>query len=173
MDSAQAQSRLDEIGEAAERARRELDRLIGQIEALRSSLESVEPVTELPAPAATTSPQPEPYKPVAETPGPPTPVPEPGPPPAPDPAPTPTPVPEPEPPPIPEPTPPVTPEPGPPPGISAQATPSEGDSAARLVAMKLAVDGRSREEIAAELDSKFGSADRAAVLDEVLQRAGR
>lgn len=110
------EARLREIGAGAARARSELDRLIGQVEALRSSLETA-----------------------AETP------------------------------PVPEPTPPTEPEPTPPPEISA-----DGDSgAARLVAMKLAVDGMSREEIASQLDAKFGSADRAAVLDEVLARAGR
>jgi outer membrane biosynthesis protein TonB len=141
-------ARLREIGAGAERARSELDRLIGQVEALRTSLE-VAP----------------------ETPTPPGPVPDPGPPPVPDPdpAPTPPPVPEPTPPPIPEPTPPSEPEPAPPPEISA----SGDDGAAKLVAMKLAVDGRSREEIAAELDARFGATNRAEVLDEVLARAGR
>jgi len=150
--SEQTDAKLREIGAGAERARSELDRLIGQVEALRASLETV-----------------------AETPAPPTPAPDPGPPtpPDPDPAPTPPPVPEPTPPPIPEPTPPVEPEPTPPPEISAPKTGSGDDSTARLVAMKLAVDGRSREEIAAELDTKFGPADRAAVLDDVLARAGR
>ncbi|MGZ5337713.1 MAG: hypothetical protein ACXWEF_06345 [Solirubrobacterales bacterium] len=113
--SEQVEARLREIGAGAARARSELDRLIGQVEALRSSLETA-----------------------AETP------------------------------PVPEPTPPTEPEPTPPPEAA------DGDSgAARLVAMKLAVDGTSREEIASQLDAKFGSADRAAVLDEVLARAGR
>ena len=39
--------------------------------------------------------------------------------------------------------------------------------------MKLALDGKGRDEIAAELDSKFGAADRGALLDDVLARAGR
>lgn len=121
----QVDTRLGEIGAAAERARSELDRVIGQVEALRSTL--------------------------AETPTP-SPPPIPGPPPAP----TPDPAPQPQ------------PDPVPPPEIS-----TEDNGAARLVAMKLAIDGRGREEIAAELDARFGSADRAAVLDEVLSRAGR
>jgi outer membrane biosynthesis protein TonB len=146
----QTDAKLREIGAGAERARSELDRLIGQVEALRSSLQTA-----------------------AETPAPPSPgpVPDPGPPPVPDPNPAPTPprIPEPTPPPIPEPTPPAEPEPTPPPEISA----SDGDATARLIAMKLAVDGRTRAEIAAELDAKFGTADRGAVLDDVLARVGR
>ena len=39
--------------------------------------------------------------------------------------------------------------------------------------MKLAVDGKGRDDIAAELDAKFGSADRGGLLDDVLARAGR
>ncbi len=134
----QVDRRLREIGAAAERARGELDRVIGQVEALRSTLAAVEE-----APAAP--------EPVAETPTP-SPPPTPGPPPAP----------------APDPSPPPQPDPVPPPQISVEDT-----GATRLVAMKLAIDGKGREEIASELDSRFGSADRAAVLDEVLARAGR
>ena len=47
------------------------------------------------------------------------------------------------------------------------------DAAARLTAMKLALDGSSRDEIEAELESKFGSGDRGALLDDVLARAGK
>jgi hypothetical protein len=55
------------------------------------------------------------------------------------------------------------------------ATNSNGgdDSAARLVAMKMALDGKGREEITSELDSRFGASDRSALLDDVLARAGR
>ncbi len=54
------------------------------------------------------------------------------------------------------------------------ATAGNGDDAAqRLVAMKLAVDGKDRAEIEAELNAKFGAADRSALLDEVLSRASR
>jgi hypothetical protein len=95
----------------------------------------------------------------------------------------PEPVPEPTPPAVPEPTPPTDPEPVPPPEVppppapapdppAAQAS-ANGDQAARLVAMKLAIDGSSREQIEAELSTKFGSGDRAGLLDEVLARAGR
>jgi membrane protein involved in colicin uptake len=47
------------------------------------------------------------------------------------------------------------------------------DAAARLVAMKLAVDGKGREEIEAELTERFGPGDRSGLLDDVLTRAGR
>jgi hypothetical protein len=47
------------------------------------------------------------------------------------------------------------------------------DAAQRLVAMKLAVDGRDRAEIEAELNARFGEADRSALLDDVLSRATR
>lgn len=142
-------SRLDEIGASAQRARQDLDRLIGQLEALRSV------IAESPWPAPVPDPAP------------PAPVPEPEPPP----------IPEPTPPPIPEPTPgpelvPDPPGPDPPPVVARAAVP-EGDVATRLVAMKMAIDGTTREQIESELAAKFGSADRAALLDEVLLRAGR
>jgi hypothetical protein len=73
-----------------------------------------------------------------------------------------------------------------PPPDSARAAPTGGaetgpsaangdgdDTAARLMAMKMALDGRGRDEIASELESKFGAADRGALLDDVLARAGR
>ena len=41
------------------------------------------------------------------------------------------------------------------------------------MAMKLALDGKGREEIAAELEAKFGAADRSALLDDVFARAGK
>lgn len=97
----------------------------------------------------------------AETPQPPAPTPDPTPspgPPAPDPQP-PTPTPSPEP-----------PAPGPQMGSQNGAG---GDAAARLTAMKLAIDGKDREEIAAELEARFGAGDRAALLDDVLARAGK
>jgi hypothetical protein len=47
------------------------------------------------------------------------------------------------------------------------------DAAERLVAMKLAVDGKSREQIDSELTEKFGAADRSALLDDVLSRIER
>ena len=68
-----------------------------------------------------------------------------------------------------------TPEPDPEPDPEPQpVSPPAGngdDAAARLVAMKLAVDGKDRAAIEAELNDKFGAADRAALLDDVLSRA--
>jgi cell division septum initiation protein DivIVA len=89
------------------------------------------------------------------------------------------PAPAPEPPtPRPDPSPPPEPTPEPPSAVDGAASvPSASnggdDSAARLVAMKMALDGSGREQIAAELDAKFGASDRAALLDDVLARAGR
>ena len=52
--------------------------------------------------------------------------------------------------------------------------PANGDDAAeRLVAMKLAVEGRDRAAIEAELSERFGASDRSALLDDVLSRAAR
>ena len=104
----------------------------------------------------------------AETPDPRPPQPEPTPPvPHPDPTPTPgDPIPE-----------PPSPEPAVPPATQATAAATNGavadDTAARLTAMKLAIDGKGRDEIASELESKFGAGDRRALLDDVLARAGR
>ena len=79
--------------------------------------------------------------------------------------------PEPQPEPVPEPEPEPEPQPEPEPLV-----PSAGngdDAAERLVAMKLAVDGKDRAEIEAELSKKFGGGDRSAMLDDVLSRAAR
>lgn len=65
-------------------------------------------------------------------------------------------------------------EPDPEPEPEAPVSPPAGngdDAAARLVAMKLAVDGKDRAAIEAELNDKFGAADRAGLLDDVLSRA--
>jgi hypothetical protein len=92
-------------------------------------------------------------------------TPEPGP--APDPEPAPEPQPDPQPQPIP------TPDPEPPPQGPTAAGANGDDAAARLVAMKLAVDGKGREEIEAELSARFGPGDRSGLLDDVLSRARR
>jgi hypothetical protein len=57
----------------------------------------------------------------------------------------------------------------------AAAFKSEGDDsqAARLVAMKMALDGASRDEIATELDGSYALDDRDALLDDVLAKAGK
>jgi outer membrane biosynthesis protein TonB len=130
------------------------------------------------------------------TPGPVT-VPEPEPSPVPEPTPDPGPAPDPEP--VPEPTPDPVPEPTPPPDeadqpsaerrtteeLIEQLKTAEGEAAgeratengadatgARLVAMKMALDGASREEIDAHLAESFDLTDRDALLDEVLARVG-
>jgi hypothetical protein len=89
-----------------------------------------------------------------------------------------TPAPEPDPEPAPQPQPTPAPEPAPDPAPQPQEHPTPGgvngdDAAARLVAMKLAVDGKGREAIEAELTERFGPGDRSALLDDVLARAGR
>jgi hypothetical protein len=83
--------------------------------------------------------------------------------------------PHPDPEPQPEPAPETGPHPDPEPGPSTQeqAAADGNDAAARLVAMKLAVDGKGREEIETELAQRFGPGDRAALLDEVLRRVTR
>jgi hypothetical protein len=98
----------------------------------------------------------------------------------------PEPEPEPQPEPAPEPEPeqpaespgapeaPVTPPAPERPTVEETAPSGNGDDAAvRLVAMKLAVDGKDRVEIEAELTAKFGAADRSALLDDVLSRVPR
>ena len=63
--------------------------------------------------------------------------------------------------------------PAPEPEELAPAVGNGDDAAERLVAMKLAVDGNDRGAIEAELNDRFGAGDRAALLDDVLSRAGR
>jgi outer membrane biosynthesis protein TonB len=46
-------------------------------------------------------------------------------------------------------------------------------AAARLVAMKMALDGSSREEVDRHLTESYGPGDRSALLDEVFSRAGK
>lgn len=97
--------------------------------------------------------------------------------------PTPTIVPEPTPEPMPEPTPDPDPEPAPEPMPSPTPLPSQPDvppaaangevTAAKLVALKMALDGSSREEIERRLASEYGLEDCGPLLDDVLARAGR
>jgi outer membrane biosynthesis protein TonB len=110
------------------------------------------------------------------------------------PEPSPTPTPEPTPPAEPEPTPPVEPEPLPPePEIEPPAPPQpdreppalkadqavnggaeKGDEiGARIVATKMALDGSSREEIAAHLAEKYEVEDTEKLLDFVMDRAAK
>lgn len=113
-------------------------------------------------------------------------VPEPTPDPVPEPGPSP--VPEPRPQPTPEPTPERVPEPTPPPDEGTPPTPeptedggaeaadgakSTDAGAARLVAMNMALDGASREDIDAALATDYDLDDRAKLVDEVLAKAGK
>jgi outer membrane biosynthesis protein TonB len=108
------------------------------------------------------------------TPGPVT-VPEPTPPTTPEPGPEP--VPEPTPDPVPEPTPDPVPEPAPPPDEADPPSIDPGNgggdqnAAARLIAMKLALDGTSREEARKRLATDYKLADLDALLDDVYSRA--
>ena len=120
-----------------------------------------------------------------EVPGGPVPTPEPSPPSVPEPTPPP---PEPVPEPTPEPEPPLIPEPTPPPDEAtppqikaepsvngnADAEEKSADNAgARLVAMNMALDGSSREEIEAHLAEHYAIDDAGAIVDDVLQLAGK
>ena len=89
-------------------------------------------------------------------------------------------VPEPEPPrePLPEPDPVPQPQPQPQPPEpsepSAPAAAGNGDEAgARLVAMKMALDGSSREEVQRHLAEAYGLADSEELLDDIFARVGR
>jgi cell division septum initiation protein DivIVA len=65
------------------------------------------------------------------------------------------------------------PEPQPDPEPAVPSAANGDDAAERLVAMKLAVEGKDRTAIEAELGERFGAADRSALLDDVLSRAAR
>ncbi len=88
-------------------------------------------------------------------------------------------TPEPQPPPAPEPTPTPAPEPFPPPGEADPPPSAAGNgeepnpdkAAARLVAMKMALDGASREEIDAHIAANYDLPNRDKLLDDVLARA--
>jgi outer membrane biosynthesis protein TonB len=98
------------------------------------------------------------------TPGPVT-VPEPSPPDVPEPTPDPVPEPVPGPAPVPEPSPdPLPDDPG-------NGDRSSDKSAARLVALKMALDGSSREDIDAHLAENYDIEHRDKLLDDVLARA--
>jgi hypothetical protein len=101
-----------------------------------------------------------------------TPAPEPTPepaPPQPEVDPSPVVVPEPTPEPVPEPEPPAVPEPQP---DQPPAAVNGDDTAARLVAMKMALDGSSREEIAKHLADSYGLGESDELLDAVFERVG-
>ncbi len=74
----------------------------------------------------------------------------------------------------PEPAPAPEPEPEPEPELDPAKAPAAGngdDAAERLVAMKLAVEGKDPSAIEAELIEKFGPGDRSTLLREVITRA--
>ena len=100
-------------------------------------------------------------------------VPEPEPPTTPEPAPEPTPEPMPQP--VPAPGPEPVPEPSPPPDEAdpPSAAQANGDAAARLVAMKLALDGTSRDEARKQLAADYDLPDLDVLLDEVYSKAGK
>jgi DivIVA domain-containing protein len=147
-----------------ERAQKSVARLIGQADDLRERIGAMAQevggageAAETPAPEPVPEPEPQP-------------VPEPAPP-QPEIDPSPVTVPEPEPPREPEPEPPSVPEPTPEPPAPAAANGDE--QAARLVAMKMALDGSSREEIAEHLATRYKLADSDELLDAVFERAGK
>jgi hypothetical protein len=80
---------------------------------------------------------------------------------------------------MPEPTPEPTPPPetqAPEPATSANggdAAASDDDAAVRLVAMKLALDGTSREAAGKQLAAEYDVADLDGLLDDVYSKAGK
>jgi outer membrane biosynthesis protein TonB len=109
----------------------------------------------------------------------PVPVPEPEPPTVPEPTPDPSPEPMPEP--VPEPSPEPVPEPTPPPDEAdtpaakapeGQAS-GNGDATARLVAMKLALEGTSLDEARKQLADEYEVGDLDALLEDVYAKAGK
>jgi outer membrane biosynthesis protein TonB len=144
---AAAEEQADRIREQAEREAREgLDEVRAALERLQGHLTGRGASEIQPGPVIVPEPEP------------PTPS-EPGP----------EPVPEPMPPPIPEPRPDPVPEPSPPPDEGTPPSARLGDeSGARLVAMKLALDGASREEARRKLAAEYGAvADLDRLLDDV------
>jgi hypothetical protein len=65
------------------------------------------------------------------------------------------------------------PEPEPEPEQAASGAGNGDDAAERLVAMKMAVDGKDRAAIEADLIEKFGPRDRSELLEDVLSRVPR
>jgi DivIVA domain-containing protein len=103
----------------------------------------------------------------------PEPVPEPAPP-TPEVDPSPVTVPEPSPPREPEPEPPTIPEPQPDPEPPAPAAVNGADEqAARLVAMQMALDGSSREEVEQHLAERYQLDDPGPLLDAVFERVAK
>jgi DivIVA domain-containing protein len=147
-----------------ERAQRSVAKLVGQADELQERIGAMaqavgggeQPEAETPQPG----PEPEPEI-----------VPEPAPP-EPEIDPSPVTVPEPGPQPMPEPEPPLVPEPHPEPPAPAASNGTD-EQAARLVAMKMALDGSTREEIAEHLAAHYELSDSERLLDAVFERAGK
>jgi hypothetical protein len=79
-------------------------------------------------------------------------------------------------PPAPEPTPPAAPpepEPKPPKPAPVSGLAGGDESAARLVAMKLALDGTSRDDVRSKLSAEYSVADLDGLLDDVFAKAGK
>jgi outer membrane biosynthesis protein TonB len=160
--------------ERIELARAAVDRLVAQADELRDAVGGLGRGSSNDAMTAET-----PIAPEID----PTPVTVPEPEPAREPEPTPPTTPEPEPPGEPEPQPPEVPEPTPPGGDrpsteqlleqlkSGNSRPDEG--AARLVAMKMALDGKPRDEVERHLAENYDLAGAGALLDDVYSRAGK
>jgi vacuolar-type H+-ATPase subunit H len=151
----------DQARDQIERAQRSVAKLVGQADELRERIGAMadevigtgEPEADTPEPVPGPQPVPEPAPPEPEV------------------DPTPVTVPEPEPPREPEPEPPLIPEPHPEP--PAPAANGADEQAARLVAMKMALDGSSREEIAKHLAENYELSDSGELLDAVFERAGK
>ncbi len=73
----------------------------------------------------------------------------------------------------PEPEPPASEAEPEPPAATPTQTPSDDGGAARLVAMKLALDGTSRDEARKQLAAEYEVDDLDSLLDEVYSKAGR
>jgi DivIVA domain-containing protein len=148
----------DQARDQLERAQRSVANLIGQADDLRERIGAMAQEVGGEGSRAETEPGPEP-------------VPEPMPP-EPEVDPTPVTVPEPAPPVEPEPAPPTIPEPQPDAPVEPAANGAD-DQAARLVAMKMALDGSSRDDIAKHLDANYELGDTDKLLDAVFERAGK
>ena len=156
LSSAKAQAR-----EQVDRAQSSVAKLIGQADELRERIGAMaQEVTGGEGKAESPDTVPEPM---------PEPVPEPTPDPVPEPTP-PEPEVDPSPVTVPEPEPPTIPEPQPEPPAPAAANGSSDEQAARLVAMKMALDGSSREEVSAHIASHYDLADGDALIDSVFAR---
>jgi vacuolar-type H+-ATPase subunit H len=160
----------ERANEQAEEARTAIADLVAQAERLRERISDETPGGSSSAATAGAS------RPAAEVEPGPVIVPEPEPPREPEPGPVP--VPEPEPPLEPEPQPPDVPEPSPDPPAPDEPVAADGEaaaaadkSAARLVAMKMALEGASREEIDRHLAENYSLVKREQLLDDVLARA--